>query len=157
MIGVIVFMSFFLCGSQFLSNCRFRILQQLTSTWYFDVVWQGSSVALRNISLTLTCFNLGVNPKASGAWRRIPGGGGEGCGGVKIPAQEKKILVSPAKKNIYHVVMYQKLRIAQKKVTYAKNQIQFQSTLQIWPLLKKVEFLSAQNAPFERPQRPNAI
>ena len=34
---------------------------------------------------------------------------------------------------------------------------QFQSTLQIWPLLKKVEFLGAQNAPFGRPQRLNAI
>ena len=34
---------------------------------------------------------------------------------------------------------------------------QFQSTLQIWPLRKKVEFLVAQNASFEHPQRPNAI
>ena len=34
---------------------------------------------------------------------------------------------------------------------------QFQSTLHIWPLLKEVEFLGAQNAPFERPQRPDAI
>ena len=34
---------------------------------------------------------------------------------------------------------------------------QFESTLQISPLLKKVEFLGVQNAPFGRPWRPNVI
>ena len=34
---------------------------------------------------------------------------------------------------------------------------QLQSSLHIWPLLKKVEFLGAQNAPFGRPWCPNAI
>ena len=34
---------------------------------------------------------------------------------------------------------------------------QFKYTIEIWQLLKKVEFLSAQNAPFGRPWCPNAI
>ena len=34
---------------------------------------------------------------------------------------------------------------------------QFKSTLQIWPRLKKFEFLGAQNARFGSPWRPNAI
>ena len=49
----------------------------------------------------------------------------------------------------------QKLRIEKKNHLSKKwASGQFQSTLQIWPLLKKVEFLSVQNAPFGR---PNAI
>ena len=34
---------------------------------------------------------------------------------------------------------------------------QFKYTIEIWQVLKKVEFLSAQNAPFGRPWCPNAI
>ena len=45
------------------------------------------------------------------------------------------------------------------KVIYAKKRApdQFQCTLEIWPLLKKVEILVAQNAPFEHLQHPNTI
>ena len=56
---------FFLCDPQFLSYCRFCILQQLTATW--DLAGKQRSLALQNMPLTLTCSDQGVNPKASGA------------------------------------------------------------------------------------------
>ena len=59
---------------------------------------------------------------------------------------------------LLRVTISQKLRIAQKKRLCKKwASGQFQFTLQIWSFLKKVEFLGAQNVPFGRPWRPNAI
>ena len=55
-------------------------------------------------------------------------------------------------------IISQKLRIAKKNHLCKKwASCQFQSTLQIWPLLKKVKFLTSKNAPFRHPWRPNAI
>ena len=93
------------------------------------------SLALQNMSFTLTCFDLSVNPKAPGAWGWKPWKGVRGG----IEAQ---------KNSESHQEIHSCKRCASD---------QFQTALQIWPLLKKVEFLSALNAPFERTQSPNAM
>ena len=42
-------------------------------------------------------------------------------------------------------------------MTFLSSVPNFKFTLQILPVLKRVEFLRDQNAPFERPQRPKTI
>ena len=75
-------------------------------------------------------------------------------GGAKTPTQKKKKIF----KNIQKSIISQKLRIAQKSHSCKKwAPDKFQCTLQIWQLLKKVEFLAAQNVPLGRLWRPNAI
>ena len=65
---------------------RFLVLE-LLSILYFtavnsdlglrrSVTEKQRSVALRNMPLTLTYFDYGANPKASGPWKWSPGGGG---------------------------------------------------------------------------------
>ena len=70
----------------------------------------------------------------------------------------KKTQVFLTRKSL-KLTLSQKLWIAQKKNHVCKKWAsdQFQYTMQIWPHLKKVEFLGAQNAPFGRPWPPNAI
>ena len=72
---------------------------------------------------------------------------------------KQTIYLGPVTTKDMQTIISQKLRIAQKKNHLCKKLAsdQFQSTLQILPLLKKVKFFGAQNAPFERPHRPNAM
>ena len=85
MIGVIVFTSFFV---------RFLVFE-LSSIMYFTVVnsdlglrrlvGKQRSLALQNMPLTLTCFDYGFKPKASGAWSLSPRWG---VRGGRPPAQK---------------------------------------------------------------------
>ena len=66
---------------------------------------------------------------------------------------KQTIYLGPVTTKDMQTIISQKLRIAQKKLFMQK----MNATLQIWQLLKKFEYLSAQNTPFERPQHPTAI
>ena len=122
MICVTAFMSYiFLCDSQFLSYCRFCILQQLTP-------YRGFA----NYAVATNLSDQGVNPEASGAWGQSPRRKVLGKGGwAKPPTQKKKILQISVKsrKKKYKMDHVSKTKNRTKKVIYAKNERQINSNL----------------------------
>ena len=139
------------------------LVSELWSILYFTVVncnmglrclaGKQLSLALQNMSLTITCNDLGVN--LFRAWGQSPQ-----WRLMKPPTRIFfffKFQQSPSK--IYtKFIISEKLRITQKKSFMVKMSAQsIQSTLRIWPIWEEVEFLRAQNTTFEWLQCSNAI